>query len=250
MGDLASKNETSKGYTLGPLPWSGEVLRKAYFRNFKEACKAIQQHPGFLIHRDLSALRISLDIFVDSVSDLIASINVFRVESRSNEFWTRPARLRFDKRELAVRRGVFAATTCAIALVDHSRRMNDRVSIPLYQQRVNETFANNEVHRFIQSFRNCINHQWIIEADWRKIWSTTGELTQFLLKQDIFLNFSKWHRLAKAFIGRHPEGIDVEALFENYRTRVVEFHNWFHSEVKRVSEPDLSEYRKYERILN
>lgn len=237
-------------YKLGPLPWSEEVLRKAYYKDFIETRKAIQEHPGFLAHRDLSDLGLSLDIFVDSVSDLIDSIEAFRIESRSSEFWTRPARVRFDKRELAIRRGVFAAATSAIALVEHSRKINDRGSMPVYQQRVNETFANNEMHRFIQSFRNCINHQRIIEADWRKNWSITGDRTQFLLKQDILLNYSNWYPLAKAFIGQHPDGIDVEALFEKYRTRVVEFHNWFHGEVKRVSEPDLSEYQKYERILN
>jgi len=40
-------------YTLGPLPWSEELLRKSYFRDFTKAEKAIREHPGFVAHREL-----------------------------------------------------------------------------------------------------------------------------------------------------------------------------------------------------
>jgi hypothetical protein len=248
------QNRDSRGhttYTLGPLPWSEEVLRKAYFQNFLDTRKAIQEHQGFPVHRDLSALRLSLDIFIDSVSDLIESIEAFHIESRSSEFWTRPARRRLKKHELGIHRRVFTAATAAMSVVGHSREVSHHVQIPGYQERINVTFEKNERHKFIQYFRNCLNHQQIIKSDTKITWSDAGKQTEVLLNHDeLLLASSEWPRLARSFIIRHPEGIDVEILFKDYQAQVEDFHNWFHAEVQRASEPDLSEYRKYERILN
>lgn len=33
-------------YALGPLPWSEEVLTKAYFRDFRLTQESIKEHPG------------------------------------------------------------------------------------------------------------------------------------------------------------------------------------------------------------
>ncbi|MDI7261418.1 MAG: hypothetical protein QME90_16055 [Thermodesulfobacteriota bacterium] len=250
IGYLTSENQTSKGYTLGPLPWNEEVLRRAYFQNFVETRKAIQEHPGFPVHCDLSDLQLSLSIFVSSVFDLLDSIEAFRIESQVTQFWTCPSRDRFEKQELAIRRGIFSAATSAIALVDHSRRVSRRANIPEYQARVYATFANNEMHRFVHSLRKCISHIRMIEADWQVKWDATGKSTKFKMRQETLLTFSEWHSLAKAFISQHPEGIDVEILFKNYQAHVKDFHNWFYAEVEKVLEPQLSEYREYERILN
>src|SRR5215813_3873843 len=119
-------------YTLGPLPWSEEALRQAYFRNFTHAQKAIQEHPGFVAHDALWTLQLSLDLFLDAVSELFQSTEAFRIDAQSPEFWTRPARSRFHHRELAVRRGVFMAATSALALVDASRRIREKIPVVDY----------------------------------------------------------------------------------------------------------------------
>jgi hypothetical protein len=113
------------------------------------------------------------------------------------------------------------------------------------------TFEKNERHKFIQYFRNCLNHQQIIKSDTKITWSDAGKQTEVLLNHDeLLLASSEWPRLARSFIIRHPEGIDVEILFKDYQAQVEDFHNWFHAEVQRASEPYLSEYREYERMLN
>lgn len=237
-------------YTLGPLPWNEDVLRKAYFQNFIETRKVIQEHPGFLVHQDLCVLQLSLEIFLDSVSDLMQSINSFRYDAQSINFWTRPSQSRFEQRELSIRRGVFAAVTSAISLVDHSRVINNKISIKGYWDQIKESFSDNAEHRFVQGLRNYISHVRMVEPDWRKNISLKGKSTRFLLQQDGLLKWDGWHPLARSFVDSHPEGIDVEFLFDNYRNRVLLFQDWFHSEIARVSEPALSEYRQYERLLN
>lgn len=242
--------KVTPNYTLGPLPWSEEILQQAYFQNFTDAQKALQEHPGFTAHRDLCALRQSLDIFFDSTSELFRSIDIFRKEAQSSGFWTRPAQDRFKERELSVRRSMFAAATSALALVDHSRRVKGKSAITneRYLSKLDETFDECE-NRFVQSLRVCVSHIRMIEADWQVNYSTPRKQTLFLLRRDVLLQWDGWDKQARAFINRHLNGIDVEKLFNNYRTRVKKFHEWFHTEVARVSEPQLSEYQEYERML-
>jgi len=138
-------------YLLGPLPWSEQVLQQAYFRNFTDTQKAIKEHQGFVAHDALCALQLSLDLFLDAVSELFQSTEAFRIEAQLPEFWSRPARSRFNRRELAVRRGVFTAATSALALVDASRRIRKKITVVDYNVKVSEIFA--EEHQFIQQLR-------------------------------------------------------------------------------------------------
>lgn len=248
VAQIRPEMKASSDYALGPLPWSEELLRKAYFSSFTSARKAIEEHPGFTAHQALCSLGLSLDIFLDSVSELLKSIETFRKEAQSREFWNRPARNRFKSRELAIRRDMVAAATNAMALVDHSRRMQKKSSLADYKKKLDEVFDAEE-HRFVQSLRICVGHIRMIEADWQVSHSVTERRTQFLLRQGTLLQWDGWDKEAKTFIDRHPDGIDIEELFKSYRDRVERFHVWFHNEVAQVSEPELSEYRKYERVL-
>jgi hypothetical protein len=137
-----------------------------------------------------------------------------------------------------------------MALVEHSRRTVKNITIPGYKKRVAERFANNEEHRFIQALRDYVVHRRMVEANWLVSWSAEGRNCQFLLNQDELLSWDKWDALSGAFIKRHPKGIDVEGLFKNYRDRVESFHGWFREALCAAAEPDLSEYRRYQQMLD
>ena len=237
-------------FDLGSLPWGTEVLRKAFFRRPFDIRNAIQEHPGFSAHADLLSLRLSLDIFMDSVMDLFKSVETFNMESQENKFWTRPMDQQFNARLLAIRRGVFAAATTAMALVDHSRVVNKNINVPNYQKQVDKLFVTNERHQFIQGLRQCISHFRMVESDWEQTWSKTKRHTRFVLHCEKLLAYSNWKPLAKSYIEKHSKGVDLEILLKEYQACVEEFHAWFHSEIQRMAEPGLSEYREYERKIN
>lgn len=237
-------------YILGPLPWEEKDLEKAYFHDFIKTRKSIKEHPGFLAHDALEKLHLSMDIFTDSILDLFHTIGLFRKESQSQEFWMRPKREHFDKLELHIRRGVFSTAMSAMLLVDISRNIVNNFEPFGYHKYKKETFEEKEEHKFIQDLRNFNCHYRMIEADWQISWADTGRQTQFLLKPEKLLIWKNWKALSKEFIKKHPEGIDVECLFGNYEKKVKEFNHWFYTEVEKMSEPALSEYRAYERILN
>lgn len=247
---IKGENKRNSSYTLGQLPWEEDNLKKAYFSDFSKTKKAIEEHPGFSAHQALESIHLSLDIFLDSISDLTKSIDLFTKESEAPEFWTRPKREYFAKLELSVRRGVLSTVSSAMALVDNSRNISKKITPPDYQFRINNTFESSEEHKFIQGLRNFISHHRMIEADWEVSWHGEGKHIQFLLHSEKLLCWDRWTSLAKKFIKKFPQGIDIKILFENYKKRVEEFQCWFHTEIERLSQPKLSEYQRYERLLN
>jgi len=224
-------------YTLGPLPWDEETLRQAYFQNSLETQKAIQKHPGFPANASLDSLERSLEIFTDSMSELFQSLRAFHNNAESPSFWTRPEQCRFKSHELAIRRGVFTFVTSAMALVDHCRAIKKEMQV------------DEKENRFLQCLRNYVSHVRIIEIDWQRTYSESGKRTEFLLQRDNLLKWDKWHPQARAFIDEHPPGIEIERFFTNYRMRVELFWGWLYNEIIRISQPQLSEYCRYEGML-
>lgn len=237
-------------YTLGSLPWEEKDLKKEYFHNFIKTRKAIKEHPGFLAHDALQVLRCSLDVFKDFTLDLFHAIDLFAAESQSQDFWFRSKREHFNKLELHIRKSVFSTAMSAMLLVDTARNIVKNFEPSGYHKYKNETFEGNEEHKFIQDLRNFNCHCRMIEPDWHISWTDTGKQMQFLLNPEKLLIWENWTSLSKEFIRKHPEGVDVECLFRNYEKKVKEFNHWFYNEIEKMSEPELSEYRKYERILN
>lgn len=242
---IKNKND----YTLGHLPWEDEFLKKEYYKDMVRVQNAIKEHPGFFSHAALLQLKSSLEIFFDCVDDLLASIKLFRTASQNAKFWHRPSRVVLLQKERAVCKGVFTAATSAMVIVEASRRITKRIIISGYEEKKEHFFEKDEVHRFIQDLRNFFSHHHIVQPDWRKHWTSEGSVTEFILSKNILLSWNKWTRLSKKFIDSHEEGINIEKLFLTYRQKVDQFHKWFHDEIKRISEPDISDYRKYEALL-
>lgn len=136
--------------------------------------------------------------------------------------------------------------------MDISRRISKRANnFPLeqYQNQIHNGFANNEEHKFIEDLRNYVCHYNVVEANWQINYSINGRTVEFLLYSDQLLEWKGWSSLAKSFIKKNSNGINVENLFKNYKIRVKEFQNWFYTSLEKAGEPNLSEYRNYERLL-
>lgn len=239
-------------YTLGPLPWDKEYLEKLFYRSPVDITEAIKEHPGYIAHEILVQLQVSLDLFLDCVQDILNTISQFRLSSENPDFWYRPSERLLVDYEKNIRKGLFASAASAMALVHNSGRIagrNGKIVIDGYQNKVEHMFAKNEQHIFIQGLRNFVSHSHILQPNWTVHYSVEGRYATFRLKSDVLFRYKKWGPLAIKFIKKNKEGIDIDILFSTYREKVIEFHNWFHSEIIKVSEPQLSDYRKYEKWL-
>ncbi len=240
----------AKEYNLGPLPWNKDMLHKAYFSNLVSTTEAIKEHPGYEVESDFLDLRFALEIFLDSVADLLLSIADFDKECRIPGFWHRGNKSRVAYFERRVRHGVSTASMSVFSLVDVSRRVSEHYKIEEYEEKVKSTFADNEQHRFIQCLRNYITHVRLAESGWHVTWPGKGAVeTQFLLKTEELLFWKGWDKLALSFISRYPKGIDLKLLFKSYAESVRSFQQWFIMEIEKSQKEQLAEYRGYDKLL-
>ena len=134
-------------------PWTKEQLVSSTFQDFARTLQKIESLPGGRIFSKLESLHLSLRVFLDASHDLLSSINLFKSDSERPDFWNRPRRMDFEKLEVHIQRGVFSTTMAAMALVDHTRIFSNDFPVEHYQKKVNESFAENPLHKFIQGLR-------------------------------------------------------------------------------------------------
>ncbi len=105
-------------------------------------------------------------------------------------------------------------------------RVYKKYEIDGYEIEIERYFNNNELHSFIHSLRRYITHIRFTKANWVIKHSREGRSVFFLLDNETLSRFREWSSLAKTYISRHGEGINVEELFEEYFKNVKKFHNW------------------------
>jgi hypothetical protein len=202
------------------------------------------------VYSSLESIRLSLDVFLNAVADLISSINRFKGESARPGFWNRPYRQFVEELEITIQRGIASSAMCAIALVDHTRRFSSNYTIPCYESKKNHYSIYNKEHQFIQSLRVYVSHVKLAQANWILKHSDEGRNLFFLFRQMDLLKWNEWKPLAKSYIDEHSEGINVEELFEHYSSIVIEFHNWLRSAVMDSYGTQISDYLHYQRLMN
>ncbi len=235
---------------LGERPWDTAHLRKCYFRDFVSTRREIEALPGGKLFSELKTLRLSLKIFLGAVDDLLSSINKFKSNCVRPQFWHDINRPFADEIEIAVQRGVLCSTMCAIALVDHCREFAKDCPITAYEDKVQECFSRDELHGFVHSLRRYITHIRFTKANWVIKQSREGRAVFFLLDSDTLSRFADWSATAKAYISSHGQGVNIEALFEQYARNVADFHGWLFVSVFQQYNEILSEYLNYLRLVN
>ena len=231
-------------------PWTKDQIDSSTFQSFVRTLQTIETLPGGKLFSELESLRLSLRVFLDATHDLLSCINLFKSESESPGFWDRPRRIDSERLEVRIQRGVFSATMAAMALVDHTRIFSNDFPVEGYQEKVNESFAENSLHKFIQGLRNYTTHVRITKSNWVVKSNKEGRSVFFLFSVTDLKKWDGWDSLSKTYIDSNPEGVNVEQLFQDYSNKVKSFHDWFRCKVWERSSEDLSEYFACKRTYN
>jgi hypothetical protein len=235
---------------LGKPPWGKEHLRKYYFKDFRKTKQEINSLSGGIIYNEFKSLQLSLSIFLDSVDELIWSINKFKFLSLQPKFWYKKDRPFADKIEISIQRGILSSSMCAMSLVAHTRKYSKKHPVKGYETKIKEFFKNSERHNFIQSLRNCQSHFKFTKANWKISHTKEGRNVYFLLNKQNLLEYKKWSQPAKKFISKHADNINIEELFYNYSKEVKEFHRWLKVALLNTYGKEISEYLHYSQIIN
>lgn len=231
-------------------PWTEEQIVSSTFQDFVRALKTIESHPGGKVFSELESLHLSLRVFLDATYDLLSSINLFKSESENPDFWNRSRRIDSERLKVRIQRGIFSATMAAMALVDHTKIFSNHFPVEQYQEKINESFAENPLHKFVQGLRNFTTHVRIAKSNWVTKWDKEGRSIFFLFSVTDLNNWDGWHALSRTYIASNPEGINVEQLFHDYSKKVKSFHDSFRSRVWERSSEDLKEYLTCKRTYN
>jgi hypothetical protein len=253
---------TERTFTLGPLPWSEEAIEHSYFADFRGVWAAIREHPGFPPHRDLAAVRQSLEILGDTVEELVTKIEAFDTAAKTHTFWNRPARAYFDAHVRSVRRAMFAATTAAVAWRDIVRAVGTHcvdAGHPLPGWDVHwSALTSRPEHQFVVDLRNCISHAALVTPGWQVRLGLPGppaaatenrQRARFLLSSETLSECDKLSVSTRTYLKAAGDGVDLIQLFSTYMTGARSFHEWFSTSVSTAYEPALGEYRGYEAAL-
>ncbi len=235
---------------LNKHPWDSGNLRKVYFRDFQNTHSVINELPGGIIYSEMKSLRLSLNIFLDAVEDLISSINKFKYDSAHADFWTITNKPFTDKIEVTIQRGIISSSMCAMALVDHSREFNKKYPVTGYEEQIKKTFQENEVHKFVHGLRRFLSHIKFTKANWN-IFHSEGNTRNvvFILSKDDLMQFNDWSSLAKSYIQSQENGVNVENLFNEYSNQVKKFHNWLRVALFNEYGEKITQHLNYLKII-
>jgi hypothetical protein len=248
--EILRKAVAPKPIRLGQPPWSEEELTLAYFRNATQTKRKIESRPGAKYSHAIETLDLSVSLFKASVEALLSSIETFRQKSEEPNFGFRVCRSEEEYYQLAVRRNLFCASSAALALVEHSRKVQANLKILGYHERIDQDFKNHIDHLLIQGLRDCILHKRLLPANWQTtVILGEGKETRFFLCKPDLLSWKKWSSPVKKYLHNLDYGVDIEELFIAYRDRVVAFHSWYRDVIELAGDWALKEYQEYQRII-
>lgn len=225
-------------------PVSEEVLGILLSLFPPTAKKLLELHPGFQIHLRLKSVRTTLEVFRQTIRDLVACLDTYDSASSDINFFNRSNRGYATAVALAVDKEVFAAASAAKALVDHARRLNSAVCVAEYEFRCNALAS--DAQAFIMKLRNGLSHVAWIDSNWSIKHGDAGRTTHFTYDKAALLQRNDWNAPAKRFI-ESSTTIDVRTIFCRYADELNEFYGWWLNEVERIL-PDAAQ--DYSRCLS
>ena len=162
----------------------------------------------------------------------------------------------FRQLSLEIFRLVFNFLASAVALIDHTRVVYNRLyessgAIPEYQNEINSRFGSDPLSRFIKELRHFVSHtvfpglNFSMHSDREKN-SRSYEIA--FLKSSL-LEFG-WKEEARRYLSAQPEKIPITDVFKPYFEKVSEFYRWFLSRANGIHDAELREFIERDQRLS
>ncbi len=152
------------------------------------------------------------------------------------ELWDARYRERFDAFLDETDRLLHNYLAAAASLADHTRRLwkkyppQDPELNAEYENRVNDTFRDSPLARFIKGLRNMSLHRKlpVIQGQMSVTGGTMPRMNAVtVLHKDDLLSWEGWTNRAKAYLAQAGDSIDVEEAIAEYTRSVHVCNDWF-----------------------
>ena len=242
--------ELVKPFSLGPLPWSDDVLVRAVYEDFRKAEAFVKEHPGYDINERLDSLRAVLRIFNKAALGFASGLEQFFEQSRGGHLFRRNRRADLEAFEEQFRELLYVFSAAAMTLVDQSRTFSKNVPIDGYEGRVSGAFRSNPRHAFVQELRVDLIHVTLHQPGWQLTSGRNEQPTaKFMLWPSQLIRVGNYRALAKQFVRENPNGIDLGLLVSEYAGQVQEFHAWLHAQVEASVGDQVRDYQRCHRRI-
>jgi hypothetical protein len=201
----------------------------------------ISNHPGFSLEQKLNSLWLSVDLFLASSSALKTDFHRFTgftPTSRSSSNYSE-----FDLIARSVQKEIF--TFCSLASVLKAQAYRVRGILPgtEFNDQCSVSFDVAE-HSFVTQLRNVLNHERMVEAKWKIIYSFPGKRTTFELETAELLSLTSLKQDARSYLILSGKKIDVPALIDSYAQRVAGFYSWLRARIEQQLPLEVADYRR------
>jgi len=210
----------------------------------------IEDLPEMKILREIFDLQASFRVFQKNYLDLLYSLENLSegpdIELKYAYFyWNADKKEQyFDKISTLLHNFLASAKS----LVDHTRRVKKKLysAHPFqdeYQSKVDQTFTNSELQKFIQKLRNYAQHVTLPPISMSLSFDQAeGTHLNMELSREELLLWKTWEG-SKSYLEKQPEGIDIKNLISNYYSLISEFYQWLHRRQQEIHKADLDKIR-------
>lgn len=234
---------SSDNYSLGPLPWTDEILVEAVWKKPFKVQEWVDEHPGRVFVAGIESLKAVLRIFERSTEKFGELLVRFHEEAHSGNLLHRNRRSDLEAYEHQFQELLYVFASSAMTLVDQARVLSKKVTLPEYDVRVSESFAKNPKHRFIQELRVDVIHITLYRPEWQLAVGINEERSsKFMLWEKQLTRLPEYNVKARQFVDDHPNGIDLGSLIVDYSREVLAFHEWLRRAIEAKEEGLINDY--------
>jgi hypothetical protein len=214
----------------------GEIINSAF--------KELESMPEKRRVDAVSSFEISIYIFVENYNSLNTFLEQLTSADFATELWSMRNRYKLKKYQYEVVRKLHNFVASAQSLIDHTRNHYNGIFKPSgqisdYQRQIDNAFQNNGLAKFIIGLRHYCQH-YKTPNIMAVLHFQPEELgSRIYLNRNDLLQFSKFSSLAKRFIEKGPENIDIMILCKEYFDLVSIFYAWFQDQQMKALSKDI-----------
>jgi hypothetical protein len=139
--------------------------------------------------------------------------------------------------------------------------VNRHIDTPLpelgaeYRSRIDATFKNDDLHKFLVDLRNYILHERLPVATTTESIAMRPDGSMALdfklnLTTKVLVESRQWSAVQRAWILNHGDNLDIVALLQRYYATVVDFDAWLVAAINHQCADDIAEYQAAAHAFN
>ena len=215
--------------------------------------KELEATPGFALYSELMSLNTSLYILDKNQEELTTLVTTITTSPNVRKFFLVENREGLHRLSEDVVRRLHNFIAAVASLRDHTRRQYQKFYeaqglMPEYEAKIESTFIEHPLSQFVQKLRIFIQHYKAPHITYLTAWNapSTQPLRTAIISKEDLAQFDEWGPTAQQYLATIDRGVDILDATQKYRSKVLEFYEWFQTKQQEIHADDLREFGEKE----